>query len=540
MLYRLGHARREFLATLLTTGIWASAKTQPLAQANLVLGHGRASDDVIFPTSLTQRVLQAFQVRQRAAVRDASVPVVPPRRNNDDRWAQFAGSFSKGLPHDATGLVEMPAYHSLLAALRSGDPDDYERIVLGGSAKLANPQAALAFDLIGLDGVQHLLSAAPELDGPIAFAELVELYWRALTRDVPFRAYADNPLIRAAAIELSQLPGYRRPRIGGAVTADTVFRGGLPGESTGPFVSQLLYQAMTVGAQRIEQQIRVPVAGDDHMASVAEWLGIQNGQPAGQISWDSQLRYIRNGRDLAEWVHKDYTYQAFLNAGLSLLGVGARVNAGNPYRASTTQAGFITFGGPHLVDMVAKVACVVLKAVWFQKWHVHRRLRPEEFAARFVQGRFGGFRAPASHAADQVFRQTGTYLLPMAYPEGAPLHPSYPGGHAAIAGACATVLKWFFDESFVIPEPVSPDETGTTLVPYEGIALTLGGEVNKLASNIAFGRDTAGMHYRSDGVESLILGEAVALTVLRDFRQCFNERVPAATLTRFDGSRIDP
>jgi hypothetical protein len=29
----------------------------------------------------------------------------------------------------------------------------------------------------------------------------------------------------------------------------------------------------------------------------------------------------------------------------------------------------------------------------------------------------------------------GSPLLPMAYPEGAPTHPAYPAGHAAIAGA---------------------------------------------------------------------------------------------------------
>src|SRR5262249_446464 len=33
--------------------------------------------------------------------------------------------------------------------------------------------------------------------------------------------------------------------------------------------------------------------------------------------------------------------------------------------------------------------------------------------------------------------------------------------------------------------------------PYTGAALTVGGELNKLASNIALGRDAAGVHYRS-------------------------------------------
>ena len=48
-------------------------------------------------------------------------------------------------------------------------------------------------------------------------------------------------------------------------------------------------------------------------------------------------------------------------------------------------------------------------------------------------------------ALDAISRATGSYLLPMAYPEGCPTHPAYPAGHATIAGACTTVLKAFFN-----------------------------------------------------------------------------------------------
>jgi hypothetical protein len=44
-----------------------------------------------------------------------------------------------------------------------------------------------------------------------------------------------------------------------------------------------------------------------------------------------------------------------------------------------------------------------------------------------------------------------------------------------------------------------------SLVPYAGPALTVGNELNKLASNIALGRDAAGVHYRSDGVQGIRL-----------------------------------
>ena len=71
----------------------------------------------------------------------------------------------------------------------------------------------------------------------------------------------------------------------------------------------------------------------------------------------------------------------------------------------------------------------------------------------------------------------GTYLLPMAYPEGSPTHPSYPAGHAAMAGAGATMLKAFYDETFVIPSLVVASADGTALVPYTGTPLTVGNEL---------------------------------------------------------------
>ena len=106
-----------------------------------------------------------------------------------------------------------------------------------------------------------------------------------------------------------------------------------------------------------------------------------------------------------------------------------------------------------------------------------------------------------------------TALLPQAYPEGSPTHPSYPAGHAVISGACATVLKACLDESHVLPEPVqaSPDGLPPAL---EGADLTVGGELDKLAANISLGRDFAGLHWRSDAVAGLHLGEEVAIRTL--------------------------
>ena len=53
-----------------------------------------------------------------------------------------------------------------------------------------------------------------------------------------------------------------------------------------------------------------------------------------------------------------------------------------------------------------------------------------------------------------------------------------------------------FNPNFVIPEPVEASDDGLSLQPWKGEPLTMGGELNKLAFNMAFGRDTAGVHER--------------------------------------------
>ena len=132
----------------------------------------------------------------------------------------------------------------------------------------------------------------------------------------------------------------------------------------------------------------------------------------------------------------------------------------------------------------------------------------------------------------------GTALLPQAYPEGCPLHPSYPAAHAVIAGAGVTVLKAFFDESYLVPNPVEPAPDGLSLRPYAGSPLPIGGELDKLAWNIAMGRNFAGIHWRSDATAGLELGERLAVAVLREMKLTGNELFAGFSLRRFDGARV--
>jgi hypothetical protein len=61
------------------------------------------------------------------------------------------------------------------------------------------------------------------------------------------------------------------------------------------------------------------------------------------------------------------------------------------------------------------------------------------------------------------------------------------------AGACATVLKAFVNESYAIQQLVEGSADGVRLEPWRAEALTLGREIDELASNIALARDAAGV-----------------------------------------------
>jgi hypothetical protein len=243
-------------------------------------------------------------------------------------------------------------------------------------------------------------------------------------------------------------------------------------------------------------------------------------------------------------------FEAYFNACLFLIDNGAPLNPSNPYVTSTTQTGFGTFGSPHIKTMVAEVSTRALKAVWFQKWFVHRHLRPEAYGG-LVHNALTGHQQEEilpvsilnSKAVERCFFRNATYLMPHAFPEGCPQHPSYAQGHGTVAGACTTVLKAFFDEKWQIPNPVVPSKDGTKLLPYEGSdTLTVGGEVDKLAANIALGRDHAAVHWRSDYNQSVLLGEQVAISILKDQLPTFNElpRIQATgwSFTGFRGNTI--
>ena len=540
--------------------------------------------------------------RIRNEARDRDYPNrFPLNRNNGEEedaehnrknYRNYIANYSKSLPHydinnNNAGEVKPDAYKKLLHAVDSEDPNDFEKIPVGNKNPLTNPLSGLSFDLEGLDSHATYVPPAPRIDSPEAAGEVAELYWMVLCRDVHFNDFGTDIEIQHAVDDLStNYSKFPLPKNSNThpVTTKNIFRGFTKGDVTGPYLSQFLLLGskdvdqdskdgyIKYGCQRIDQRQLTVMGGkqNDYLTKYQDWLDVQDGtkNPADPNNiacgnnYDTLRRFIRNMRDLANYVHYDDLPQEFINACLILLHFDppcknprADFDPQNPYmRRYKKQVGFGTFGPPHILTLVTEVTTRALKAAWYHKWFVHRRLRPEAFGG-LIHRQKTTTRPPSvpnpsypihneilnSEVLNRINADYGSYLLPQVFQEGSPTHPSYPAGHATIAGACVTILKAFFMEDYKISQSVNPvvaSIDGTALVDYNGPdkdELTIRGELDKLAANIAIGRNMAGVHYRSDYTQSLLLGEQIACSILEDQEKTYREKY-CIKFHKFDGS----
>jgi hypothetical protein len=495
----------------------------------------------------------AYLLRVAAAERLRNGLWFEPVSNGDESlYSDKRASFSKTLPHDDFGEVDPAAFASFVTTINEGSGDDFERLPRATEAveRLNDPQAMSAFGLSGADSTSVPLPPPHRFASPEMAAEMAELYWLALLADVPFRRMESDPLAQTAARDLRAFSGAHAFSDLGSMTASMLFRGDAAGDRAGPTISQFLWMDIPFGNKVVDQRYSFPAAGQAFLTERDKWLACQRGAgPFRVLQFDAAQRYIACGRDLAEFVHRDFSFQTYMNAALIMLELAARYGADvlsptNPYRHSRTQFGDITFGGKDVLSAIAEAALCAQKASYYQKWLVHRRLRPEAYGGR-LDTQTSGSRAYEIHSdltnCEGVARSAtrfGTRLLPIAYPEGCPTHPSYPAAHAYNGGACATILKAFFNGDFVVANPVQATEDGVGLERWQGEPLTLGREIDKLASNIAFGRNAARVHYRSDSANGLLAGESIGIALLCDRSVLYRERFDGFVLRRRDGNTV--
>ena len=170
-----GHGRREFLSRVGgTAAVAAVTGTLPAA----VAAHDDDDDYQHFRDfhRVSQRARDAFVVRLKAALFQMRRGTSQHRSNGDEhRYENKIGSFSKFLPHDANGEVDRAAFAALVHAMRTADPDDFERIPLGGTGKLVNPQAGFAFGFRGADAQASPVRVPPRFASAETAGEMVEL-----------------------------------------------------------------------------------------------------------------------------------------------------------------------------------------------------------------------------------------------------------------------------------------------------------------------------------------------------------------------------
>jgi len=558
-------ARRSFLGKL-GAGAAATAAVSvigsapsALASINPVKSAGVAK----LTGSQANRVAAATALRIAQANADAALGAAPHTTNGDEaRYPDHSASYSKALLQDSIGVVNQAACESFKKALNSGKNSDFEAIINGGTRTHNGPQGSYAFDLECPDQSQFGNAPSPgdptgtpvvgpfwRISGKEYAAELIEQMWASQLRDVAFTDYATNATAQAAAAELDKQPAYKGPRdASGHVTTDNLFRGSFAGETIGPYISQFMVQPTSFGQQPLDQLMTTYLPGIDYLTDTTSFLQVQNGISTGlSLQTDPVRRYLHDGRGLGAWTHADVLYQGYLIAMLVLGTLKAPINPGNPYIGSKTHNGFDTFGGPDFAASIGECASKGLHKVWYQKWLVHLTHRPEAGGGVLHSNLTGGgamaqidSSVANSQAVANVFSKYGTYLLPQAFPEGSPAHPCYPTGHGTVGGAAITFLKFFFDETFVIPNPMVPSSDGLSLVPYTGPdagQITVLGELHKIMSNVSFGHGIhPGIHWRKSTVASNLLGEAMAIGMLQDRAKTYNEKF-TVTFTKLDGNK---
>jgi len=527
--------------------------------------------------------------------------------NGDDTNVEdYAGSFHKNLDHDATtGLLTEDGqdnYEKLLVALLSADQDDFNAIELSDDAtrKFVSPQAAFNRSLCGVPCCILPLPSAPTLTSAHAAAEMIEVYLKAICRDVKFADYGtctgtdfDNinggSITKNAADMITDLGNsYKGPSDAGTVTASELFRGPSLNDNVGPYVSQFWFYSNNYLFTGAESKPQILIAQTREFGVKWEdFVAIQNGTVP--VDYDNAndfaggTRYPITARDLATGVHNDGPGEFFYRAVNALLAGGAPLSSAFPYGNTSlikNEGAFVNLFLPDIMGALFDAMHEALKHAWAHKWRGNRRLRPETMAGLIHRAEATNTNPLNLHTsifdtlasidllawvkARNITQESlsenalasgegETYLLGLVYPEGSPTHPAYPAGHAVLAGACATIVKAFFENDTLLKDytdlsPVKPNPSDpTTLVALttgEGKdMLTVAGEMDKLASNIALARNFAGVHYRADGDEGILLGEQVAIKVLQDRMHMYPERDFAGyELTKRDGTiiRITP
>jgi hypothetical protein len=473
----------------------------------------------------------------------------------------FRGVYSKGFAGH-TGANNIPTnpnkvvYQKFVDGLKNRDINLINQVCSLPPARLADPCSLFDLEIQGKNRFSYSMPPAPSPIGATGAAELLEVYAMALLRDYQLvlldpncSLYSSIPQIAKDRVQKyitelnkNQIPALLQCPVNaqGNITPSLLFRGDSSGCKVGPYTSQFLYYPVVLGTLLLEQENvvldtsfnKIDFSNNDLGTTTNYFLEIWNGVGKPAQEDKITLRYLTTLRDLALYIHRDEVWQPFFIACSLLLDYGVPTGFYCKNRSSAPSR-FINLGVVDLWSLVMKAVKLAMNSAWVWKWK-QLRMRPEEMAYQVhLKKKYpedpSGLNFPSFLLSNQndimndiSNNNNGNYLMPLSYRQGSPFHPAYPGGHATIAGACITILKAWFNCDTLIKAYI-PDLSGNELLEYRigtgstaDVFFKVSDELDKLGYNCGITRNFAGIHYRSDDIQGLLLGETVAIDLLKE------------------------
>lgn len=205
---------------------------------------------------------------------------------------------------------------------------------------------------------------------------------------------------------------------------------------------------------------------------------------------------VRTYFDGAQEVKADWPTHILKNLAELLLGDGAKIRRifKKDFEATEFTDGVVLFS-----RLLAKVIHEVSPTAFAVKWY-YGRPRPEEAANAWAKGEFEV--SPFMNTIlNKHINKEAVAKNALNFPVyQCPLHPSYPAMHASLSG-----LSIIFGILFELTE--------SQLM-----------EVKRTAANIALFRDYGGVHYRTDSLVGLDIGEKIIADNLYTYLEYFAEQ----------------
>ena len=426
---------------------------------------------------------------------------------------------------------------------------------------------------------------APDFTSLQSAAELLEVYAMSLMRNFNFtlfdsKSFQYDSMPSNAKSYINYILGtlnvnwiqnnLNAPPLRGnrTITTDTLYRGNTQGDLIGPYISQFLYYETAIGNFKLEQKYQcLDIDENINIIDISN-TPFYFGQTEAYFReiWNGTLKssslptipkYITCLLDMAMYINRDQIWEAIFIAVTLLL--TRNVAIGFHTSSRSTSGKFINLGVNDLYYLMMKATKLAMNSAWVWKWS-QLRPRPEEMAYQVhltktytaTQMNGSSVQFPQDLLNHPILTEIsndnhGRFLMPLGYSQGSPFHPAYPAGHAVIAGAMATIAKAWFNCDWEIPAVV-PNINGDNLILYKTkdnsledsngvVYLKIGDELDKLATNCSNSRCMAGIHYRSDADAGLLLGEQVAIEVLKDEVQKYSDNI-AFVLRKRNGEEV--